>query len=56
VEVNQSNIYQYVRRYAEHRMITAQEKALKNIRDGEQKLKGLSHVIDWAFDDIIGWI
>jgi hypothetical protein len=37
VEVNQSNIYQYVRRYAEHRMITAQEKALKNIRDGEQK-------------------
>jgi hypothetical protein len=42
VEVNQSNIYQYVRRYAEHRMITAQEKALKNIRDGEElaALKG----------------
>ncbi len=40
--MNQSNIYQYVRRYAEHRMITAQEKALKNIRDGEElaALKG----------------
>jgi hypothetical protein len=36
--VNQSNIYQYVRRYAEHRMVTAQEKALKNIRDGKTLL------------------
>ena len=34
VEVNQMNIYQYVRRYAEHRMVVAQEKALKNLRDG----------------------
>ena len=34
--MNQANIYQYVRRYAEHRMVTAQEKALKNIRDGKK--------------------
>ena len=28
------NIYQYVRKYAEYRMITAQEKALKKMREG----------------------
>ena len=28
------NIYQYVRKYAEYRMITAQEKALKRMREG----------------------
>ena len=31
VEVNNVNIYQYVRKYAEYRMVTAQEKALKKV-------------------------
>merc|ERR1719228_2923526 len=34
VEVNPGNIYNYVRKYAEYRMITAQEKALKKMREG----------------------
>ena len=34
VEVTNMNIYQYVRKYAEYRMITAQEKALKKMREG----------------------
>ena len=31
IEVSNVNIYQYVRKYAEYRMITAQEKALKKV-------------------------
>ena len=31
VEVNSVNIYQYVRKYAEYRMVTSQEKALKKV-------------------------
>ena len=31
VEVNNVNIYQYVRKYAEYRMVTSQEKALKKV-------------------------
>ena len=31
-EVNNINIYQYVRKYAEYRMVTSQEKALKKVR------------------------
>jgi len=34
IEVSNVNIYQYVRKYAEYRMITAQEKALKKMREG----------------------
>jgi len=34
IEVSNINIYQYVRKYAEYRMITAQEKALKKMREG----------------------
>ena len=34
IEVTNMNIYQYVRKYAEYRMITAQEKALKRMREG----------------------
>lgn len=34
VEVSHSNIYQYVRKYATYRMITAQEKALNKMREG----------------------
>merc|ERR1712083_776918 len=34
IEVTNVNIYQYVRKYAEYRMITAQEKALKRMREG----------------------
>ncbi|KAL8591738.1 hypothetical protein ACOMHN_032280 [Nucella lapillus] len=34
VVVNQSNIHLYVHKYAEHRMVRCQEKALKNIRLG----------------------
>ena len=34
IEVTNVNIYQYVRKYAEYRMITAQEKALKKMREG----------------------
>lgn len=34
IEVTNVNIYQYVRKYAEYRMITAQEKALKKLREG----------------------
>jgi len=34
VEVNNVNIYQYVRKYAEYRMVTSQEKALKKIKEG----------------------
>ncbi|RXG73696.1 E3 ubiquitin-protein ligase HACE1 [Armadillidium vulgare] len=34
VEVNASNVYDYVRKYAEYRMVKCQEKALQNIRDG----------------------
>ena len=30
-EVNNVNIYQYVRKYAEYRMVTSQEKALKKV-------------------------
>ena len=30
-EVNNINIYQYVRKYAEYRMVTSQEKALKKV-------------------------
>ena len=36
VEVTNVNIYQYVRKYAEYRMVTSQEKALKKV-----KIKGL---------------
>ena len=32
-EVNNINIYQYVRKYAEYRMVTSQEKALKKVRN-----------------------
>ena len=31
VEVTNVNIYQYVRKYAEYRMVTSQEKALKKV-------------------------
>ena len=31
-EVNNVNIYQYVRKYAEYRMVTSQEKALKKVK------------------------
>ena len=31
VEVTNINIYQYVRKYAEYRMVTSQEKALKKV-------------------------
>merc|ERR1719195_820552 len=34
VEVNSVNIYQYVRKYAEYRMVPSQEKALKKIKEG----------------------
>jgi len=34
LEVNSVNIYQYVRKYAEYRMVTSQEKALKKIKEG----------------------
>lgn len=34
VEVTTSNVYDYVRKYAEYRMVKSQEKALQNIRDG----------------------
>ena len=33
-EVSHANIYQYVRKYAEYRMVNAQEKALKKVRNG----------------------
>ena len=33
VEVNNVNIYQYVRKYAEYRMVTSQEKALKKVKN-----------------------
>merc|ERR1711936_1160194 len=33
-EVNNVNIYQYVRKYAEYRMVTSQEKALKKMKEG----------------------
>merc|ERR1712048_417474 len=33
-EVNNINIYQYVRKYAEYRMVSSQEKALKKLREG----------------------
>ena len=32
-EVNNINIYQYVRKYAEYRMVTSQEKALKKVHN-----------------------
>merc|ERR1719450_1446258 len=34
IEVTNVNIYQYVRKYAEYRMISSQEKALKKLREG----------------------
>jgi len=34
LEVNSVNIYQYVRKYAEYRMVTSQEKALKKMKEG----------------------
>jgi len=34
VEVTNVNIYQYVRKYAEYRMVTSQEKALKKLKEG----------------------
>jgi len=34
VEVTSGNIYQYVRKYAHHRMVSSQEKALKKLREG----------------------
>ncbi|XP_069947908.1 E3 ubiquitin-protein ligase UBR5 isoform X2 [Cherax quadricarinatus] len=34
VEVTTGNVYDYVRKYAEYRMVKSQEKALQNIRDG----------------------
>ena len=34
LEVTSSNIYQYVRKYAQHRMVNSQEKALKKLREG----------------------
>lgn len=34
IEVNSSNVYDYVRKYAEYRMVKAQEKALESIRMG----------------------
>jgi len=33
-EVTSANIYQYVRKYAQHRMVSSQEKALKKLREG----------------------
>ena len=41
VEVTNVNIYQYVRKYAEYRMVTSQEKALKKVKT-ESFLKILS--------------
>lgn len=34
LEVTSANIYQYVRKYAQHRMVASQEKALKKLREG----------------------
>ncbi|CAL4094503.1 unnamed protein product, partial [Meganyctiphanes norvegica] len=34
VEVTPANVYDYVRKYAEYRMVKSQEKALQNLRDG----------------------
>ncbi|XP_047482711.1 E3 ubiquitin-protein ligase hyd-like isoform X2 [Penaeus chinensis] len=34
VEVTTANVYDYVRKYAEYRMVKSEEKALQNIRDG----------------------
>ena len=34
IEVTSANIYQYVRKYAQYRMVTSQEKALKKLREG----------------------
>merc|ERR1711902_467234 len=33
-EVTSANIYQYVRKYAQHRMVSSQKKALKKLREG----------------------
>jgi E3 ubiquitin-protein ligase EDD1 len=34
IEVNESNVYDYVRKYAEYRMVKSQYKALEEIRNG----------------------
>lgn len=34
IEVTTSNVYDYVRKYAEYRMVKSQEKALQSVRDG----------------------
>ncbi|XP_055383009.1 E3 ubiquitin-protein ligase hyd isoform X2 [Condylostylus longicornis] len=34
IQVNEHNIYDYVRKYAEYRMVKSQEKALEALRDG----------------------
>lgn len=34
IEVNEQNVYEYVRKYAEYRMVRSQYKALEELRNG----------------------
>ena len=50
VEVTNVNIYQYVRKYAEYRMVNSQEKALKKVREELGQVKLISMFIVVTLD------
>ena len=52
VEVTNVNIYQYVRKYAEYRMVTSQEKALKKVTTSTHN--GLEFRVNFVFSSAEG--
>ena len=52
VEVTNVNIYQYVRKYAEYRMVTSQEKALKKVTTSSHN--GLEFSVNFVFSSAEG--
>ena len=52
VEVTNVNIYQYVRKYAEYRMVTSQEKALKKVKTSTHN--GLEFRVNFVFSSAEG--
>lgn len=50
VEVTNVNIYQYVRKYAEYRMVNSQEKALKKVKEELGQVKLISVFIVVTLD------